>query len=96
MKKGIMNQETRKMNVSFLCNLFVGGDALVTISCIAKQGSTFFPALIADTIRALNIPKKTLSKYLEQCVSLLQLWFLEQIIAYRPLVTKSLFQEDLI
>lgn len=62
----------------------------------SKQGSTFFPALIADTIRALNILNITLSKYLEQCVSLLQLWFLEQIIAYRPLVTKSLFQEDLI
>lgn len=34
--------------------------------------------------------------YLEYYVSLLQIWFMEHIIAYRPLVTKGLLQEDLI
>lgn len=61
-----------------------------------EQGHTFVPALITDTIRALYITKATLSTHLECCVSLSQIWFLEHLVACKPLITKGLLQEDLI
>lgn len=42
-----------------------------------ERAYTFIPALIADTIRALCNAKVAISTYLECCVSLLQIWFLE-------------------
>lgn len=61
-----------------------------------EQGHTFVPALLADTIRALCMVKANVATHLECCGYLLQVWFLEHLVACRPLVTKGLFQEDLI
>lgn len=61
-----------------------------------KQGHSFVSTLLSDTIRALCIPKTTPSTHLECYVSLLQIWFLEQIVACKRLITKGLLQKDLI
>lgn len=61
-----------------------------------EQGHTFIPAILAYTIRALCMAKTKLATHLECCVSLLQVWFLGHLVVCKRLVTKGLFQEDLI
>lgn len=61
-----------------------------------EKGHTFISTLLADTFRALEIARILRSSYLECCVSLLQIWFPELLIACRPLVRKGIFHEDLI
>lgn len=61
-----------------------------------ESGHTFAPALLVNTFRALNLARATRSPSLECCISLLQVWVLEHLIACWPLITRGLFQEDLI
>lgn len=57
-----------------------------------KQGHTFIHSLLADTLRALCIAKRTLSTYFECYVSRLQIRFLEHLIAWKHSWQKDFFR----
>lgn len=83
-------------HIMFPKNLKGIGIVLLIFREHIAKGHTFVPALLADTFRALEIARTSRPTYLEYCISLLQVWFFEHLIACQPLIIKGLFQEDLI
>lgn len=62
-------------------NLEEVGTGLLAFQEHNEKGHTSVLALLVDTFRALNIVGITRSSYLEYNVPLLQIWFMEHIIA---------------
>lgn len=54
-----------------------------------EKGYTFVSILLAESFRALEIARTFRSSYLECCVLLLQVRFLEHQIACQPFITKG-------